>query len=54
MGWNTSCVCDIRLLGSSILFIDRDFGIYVFGFASLPSFVMAKFIHGLRFDSLGK
>jgi hypothetical protein len=42
------------LFGSSILFVDRDFGTYVFCFAGLPSFVMAKSTYGLRFDSLGK
>jgi hypothetical protein len=42
------------LFGSSILFADRDFGTYVFSFEGLPSFVMAKSIYGLRFNSLGK
>jgi hypothetical protein len=42
------------LFGSSILFGKKDFDIYVFGFVGSPSFVMAKSIYGLRFDSLGK
>jgi len=42
------------LFGSSILFVDKDFDTYVFCFASSPSFVMAKSIYGLRFNSLGK
>ncbi len=49
-----NCVCDMGLFDLSILFIDRDFKIYVFCFASLPSIDIAKSIYGLRFDFLGR
>jgi hypothetical protein len=42
------------LFDLSILFVDRDFKIYVFCFAGLPSIDIAKSIYGLRFDSLGR
>jgi hypothetical protein len=36
------------------MFIDRDFGAYVFCFVGPPSIDMAKSIYGLWFDSLGR
>jgi hypothetical protein len=38
----------------SIMFIDRDFSIYVFCFVCSHSIDMAKSIYGLRFNSLGR
>jgi len=38
----------------SIMFIDRDFSIYVFFFVCLHSTDMAKSIYGLGFNSLGR
>jgi hypothetical protein len=42
------------LFGLSILFVDKDFDIYVFCFVGSPSIDMVKSIYGLRFDCLGR
>jgi hypothetical protein len=42
------------LFDLSIMFVDRDFGTYVFCFTGPPSIDMAKSIYGLGFDSLGR
>jgi hypothetical protein len=38
----------------SIMFVDKDFGTYVFCFEGPLSIDMAKSIYGLGFDSLGR
>lgn len=45
---------DSSFLVLLIMFVDRDFSIYVFCFVGPPSIHMEKSIYGLGFDSLGR